>query len=186
MTDKQSNISRLAKAIEWAHKKHYGQLYGDHPYTYHLNHVASCSLDWAERIGLTSHERHIGLVASWLHDIVEDTDATVEEVRGHFGDETADVVDRVTNPDFLDGRKLVRREKHAIAYPRIAENPIAIFVKLCDRIANVTHSRESGSGLIKMYIKEHKSFRDILKPASPDSFEPMWEHLDKLLKYKGS
>lgn len=185
--DLDAQFKEYLDAIAWAQKYHIGQTYGDnHSYGYHLFQVAHQVNKWAYIVGFDDETLHNALVASWLHDILEDTDVTFEQITEHFGQAIADIVDRVTNPNFLDGKKLARKEKHAISYPRIAENHIAIFIKLCDRIANVTYSKLTKSNMVGMYRKEHQTFRNILKVSSPNAFDPMWDYLDNLLDYKGT
>ena len=71
-------------------------------------------------------------VVGWLHDTVEDTGLTLEEVADRFGPETAAAVDAVSRregeewPDYLD---------------RVAANPIARQVKISDLIDNSNLSR---------------------------------------------
>lgn len=75
------------------------------------------------------------LRAAVLHDVVEDTDCTLDEVRATFGDEVATLVDWVTKGDSRDA--YLERLRTA---PREA-----LLVKLADRASNVqrldTHPR---------------------------------------------
>src|SRR6478735_9726763 len=59
------------------------------PYIYHPIAVAHIC---AEEIGLGS----IGIVCALLHDTVEDTDLTLDDVRGLFGDKVAQIIDGLT------------------------------------------------------------------------------------------
>ena len=178
-------MSPHQRAIQLAFAAHQGQMYGSHPYTYHLEQVVTNVKKWQYCIELQEYGNSYDcLVAAWLHDVVEDTSVTIEEVTEEFGKDVGDIVDRVTNIEYFDGRKLRnRREKHAKSYPRIAESHSAIFVKLCDRIANVQacDNPQDNKNLCEMYRKEHESFEAFLKPHSPDSFAPMWSALDKAL-----
>jgi (p)ppGpp synthase/HD superfamily hydrolase len=79
-----------------------------------------------------------------LHDVVEDTACTLEEVRERFGDRVATLVDWVTKPPRHEGHS---REQVRVAYlDRLHSAPDhAILVKLADRLSNVqrldTHPR---------------------------------------------
>jgi (p)ppGpp synthase/HD superfamily hydrolase len=91
----------------------------------------------------------------------------------YFGEEIAEIVYCVT--DEL-GRN--RKERKAKTLPKIAQNPDAVIIKLADRIANIEHG-----GKIDMYAKEYFDFKFAL--YSKDRLaEPMWEHLESLLKPK--
>ncbi len=64
-------------------------------------------------------------------------------------------------------------------YEEIKNTKYATFVKLCDRIANVTYSKESKSSMFNKYKKEHEHFKEMLYTLE---YKPMWEHLDKLFE----
>jgi (p)ppGpp synthase/HD superfamily hydrolase len=76
------------------------------------------------------------LVAALLHDVVEDTACTLEEVRDRFGPAVAELVDWVTKTDPPPGGD---REAARLAYlRRLAGAPRkAVLVKLADRLSNV-------------------------------------------------
>lgn len=71
-------------------------------------------------------------LAAILHDVVEDSDITVEDIRREFGDKVATAVDALTH----------RKGVHYEAYlRRVAANPIARRVKLADLKHNSDISR---------------------------------------------
>lgn len=76
------------------------------------------------------------LVAALLHDVVEDTGCTQDEVRDRFGPDVAELVDWVTKTDPPPGGD---REAARLAYlRRLAGAPRkAVLVKLADRLSNV-------------------------------------------------
>jgi (p)ppGpp synthase/HD superfamily hydrolase len=74
-----------------------------------------------------------------------------------------------------------RKERHEKTYPKTAKNPKAVILKLADRIANVTFSVRSGEDKLRMYKKEHESFRAILFDGQNLD---MWERLDALMGEK--
>jgi hypothetical protein len=71
-----------------------------------------------------------------------------------------------------------RIEKKAKTYPKIRSNPIAIVLKVADRIANVEFSSTQTTGYIGMYKKEHSDFEYHLRISNQIS--EMWEHLKKI------
>ncbi len=73
------------------------------------------------------------LCAAVLHDTIEDTETTADELRGLFGDEVVSVVLEVTDDKLLD--KAVRKQLQIEHAPHIS--PRAKLVKLADKINNV-------------------------------------------------
>lgn len=152
-------------AREFATKKHALQRYGDEPYTAHLKAVRDV-IRWA---GIA--DEHPLAVAAWLHDTLEDTDATKDEIEQHFGAEVVALVWAVT------GVGKNRKERNANAYAKMREHPAAITLKLADRIANVEASARVPDKLA-MYQKEWPHFRDAL---AGHGTELLWKRLRSAL-----
>lgn len=159
---------KLQHAKVYATEAHKAQTYsGNQPYTKHLYAVESV----LRRFSITDEDM---LCAAWLHDIVEDTPTTVEEVRDLFGDRVAALVYAVTNEAGAN-----RAERHAKTYHKIQANDEALQLKLADRIANVEACIEDKDSRIKMYKKEWNEFQEKLR--KPGLYENMWRHLEFLL-----
>jgi (p)ppGpp synthase/HD superfamily hydrolase len=157
------------QASAFAQRAHLGQSYGDGDFhAIHLNRVVAV----LHRYGETDPRL---LAAAWLHDVIEDTPITLEDVRASFGVDVADLVNRLT--DEQGGNRRERQEKTHLKIRGRAE---AVRVKLADRIANVEYSVETNDGRhLGMYRKEHASFRDHLYQAG--EYEEMWQRLEELL-----
>lgn len=165
----------MTKAFVRAVAVHKEQIYGiDKPYTYHLKQVVNEVTGHKDLI--PANVTYAQMVqAAWLHDAVEDTPLTVEEVEEEFGPIIADLVERVTNKP---GKN--RKERHANTYPRLVESEGAVFLKMCDRLANLKACKQPGNkNLIGMYRKEHKAFKAIFGPVAPPS---MMQELETLIK----
>ncbi len=82
-------LSQLSRAIKYATEKHHGQFRksGD-PYISHPLYVASLLIEWGMDID--------SVIAGVLHDTVEDTDATLDEIKKLFNRNVAFLVDGVT------------------------------------------------------------------------------------------
>jgi guanosine-3',5'-bis(diphosphate) 3'-pyrophosphohydrolase len=167
---------KVQLAKRFAFNAHKGQTYGDEfPYIIHLQAVESVML----RFGIYNTEY---LCGAWLHDTLEDTQATYEELASFFGEAVAENVAAVTEPKGGN-----RKSRYEQTYPRIKARGIpAVIIKLADRIANV----ETSGKKVGMYRKEHAEFKhwvyikDI--PATQQGGElgtikAMQEHLDNLL-----
>jgi len=171
----------VTKARYFAIDIHSGQKYDEHPYIKHLEDVFKV----LERYKV---KHQAILVASFLHDILEDGAASYQDVKKIFGFEVAEIVYAVT--DEL-GRN--RKERHENTYPKIKESLFAICLKLADMIANVEYgqSQNARSNLLSMYIREYPNFRSYMFHADlednaglKECVYEMWEHLDDLLEYK--
>ena len=77
-------------AADFASKAHANQKYGDKPYTVHLEHVV-------EVLRRFDYVETTLICAAWLHDTLEDTKTTSEEIENIFGKEICELVQCVTN-----------------------------------------------------------------------------------------
>jgi (p)ppGpp synthase/HD superfamily hydrolase len=127
--------------------------YGDKPYTYHLEQVANC---------LTKHfparARCETLAAAWLHDTLEDTETSEQELQAAFGEEVAHLVSLLKDKPGAN-----RAARHAATYPLRAAHPDARAVKIADRIANTEESLRTRSSLLSMYRRELQRFCDYMR-----------------------
>lgn len=100
-------MTLIEKAKAFAEKVHTGQTYGgDKPYTYHLAAV----VQEAERFKLPEEV----VAAAWLHDTIEDTNTTREELINEFGEEVARLVWAVTD---YDGKNRKERAQKTLLKP---------------------------------------------------------------------
>lgn len=101
------------------------------PYVIHLSDVAMEILIASQ---LTEKfNTKLAVQAALLHDVVEDTNTTLEELQLIFGDEVTNAVSALTKND-----KLPKEEKMADSLARIKSLPHEVWaVKLADRITNL-------------------------------------------------
>jgi len=79
------------------------------------------------------------LAAAILHDVVEDTDATYEEIKVCFGIPIADIVAEVT-----DNKSLPKVERKRLQVSRMAQKSrSAQLIKMADKLDNITDMRRS-------------------------------------------
>ena len=127
----EDDISKLLSALKFASEKHKKQKRKDAEQSPYINHPIRV----AEILWNLGDVRDIDIIiASLLHDTVEDTDTRIEEIKNMFGDKVALYVSEVTDDKSLpkDERKKLQIE-HA---PHISYG--AKQVKLGDKIANIT------------------------------------------------
>ncbi len=121
----------LDDAVDFARLRHADQVRpAGEPYLEHLLEVVSVL---AEAIGTTDVDV---LRAGVLHDVVEDTDCSLDEVRDRFGDRVAVLVDWVTKPPAAPGQSSASVRTAYLARLRDAPADV-LLVKLADRLSNV-------------------------------------------------
>ena len=136
------------RAREFALKAHGSQMYGDRPYAYHLEMVANTVRE--------NGGTHNQIIAAWLHDTIEDTDATPETIEALFGTEVAHLVWAVTSVGET------RQEQMESTIAKLRETPEARLIKLADRYCNVSCCIAEGKlNLLKMYSKEHETLSTV-------------------------
>jgi GTP pyrophosphokinase len=103
------------------------------PYIYHPLEVAKIAVD---EIGLGP----VSVVCALLHDVVEDTDITLEDIKNIFGEKTAAVIDGLTkisgvvfdNPDTS-----IQAENFRKMLLTLSDDVRVILIKLADRLHNM-------------------------------------------------
>ena len=162
-------MSLIDRVKEYAKEKYAGLTYDDQDfYKRHIKHVVQI----IQRFNPTEAE----VAGAYLHDVIEDTDATYEELVLLFGEEVADIVSRVTDKP---GKN--RLERHLNTYYILRRNPSAVKVKLADRISNM--ERSIGNSYAKLYYKEYIAFKFALYDGNNLD---MWNELDGIYnKLKG-
>ena len=95
------------------------------------------------------------LSAVLLHDVVEDTDATVRDVEERFGPRVAELVDWVTKPPAGNAGRQAKRAAKAAYLRRLRDAPRdAITVKLADRASNVQRLDQVAPDFQRRYFAE--------------------------------
>ena len=156
--------------IAFASEKHKNQTYScDRPYTFHLRAVRDTVLRFLPYLPYGVPIETV-VLGAWGHDLIEDTGVTLEELDERYGCEVAQVIWNVTDEP---GKN--RKERHAATYGKIRSSPAAVFLKLCDRIANIEAGGKTG-----MYRKEHLEFKAAL--YKENEMDPLWDHLEQILK----
>ncbi|MFO7732198.1 MAG: HD domain-containing protein, partial [Candidatus Aminicenantes bacterium] len=128
----EKEIVALQKAYVFAGKAHKGQVrrsgeaYLSHPLEV-TNYLAGMRLD------------RTTLTAALLHDVLEDTDVTIADIRETFGKEVADLVEGVTKISRVQAYSPEARRAEAIRKIILAmtDDIRIIFIKLADRIHNL-------------------------------------------------
>lgn len=134
------------KAINFATQKHAGHLDDDglDYFSAHLWHVSRI-IDTA-----TGGDEEM-VAAALLHDTIEDTSTTYEELKEHFGKRIADLVHEVTH----EGKK----DEYGRYFPRLKTRD-GIVLKLADRMSNLLRMDSWPEKRKEQYLRKTKFWKD--------------------------
>jgi len=152
------------------------QKYGDElPYSFHLKAVFYQYEKFSHLLRTTlRYEREQIEQAIWGHDLMEDARVTYNDIKKRVGNDVADIIFSCTDSV---GRTREERKDEAF-WNRLTSNDYAVFVKLCDVIANVKYSLLTNSSMYEKYGKEFPNFK---KRAYREQYKEMFDYLEKLL-----
>jgi (p)ppGpp synthase/HD superfamily hydrolase len=154
----------VERAKEYATLKHTGQIrkLSKSPYIVHPEDVAL--------IASAADQDKDLIAAAWLHDVVEDTGTSLEQIRKEFGDRIAGLVDEVTKNAEEQGKRS-KKEYYHEKVRQISSD--ALTLKLFDRLANIMSvvddlEREPNSSEVIDFAKYYKKqtvfiFEDLAK-----------------------
>lgn len=158
----------INQARNFAQQAHGKQAYGAHPYVYHLDMVA----------GYLSAYGELAQVIAYLHDVVEDTEVSLQSIEATFGCFVAECVNLLS-----DEPAPTRQERKAKSYQKLAtvtgDAELALIVKVADRIANVkTCILEQEDELFAIYVSEQAVFK--ASAYRPGLCDELWQQLEAL------
>lgn len=160
---------KIKDAREFALKAHKNQLYGQKPYIYHLEQVVAILADYGEE----------AQIIGYLHDTVEDTDTSADEIETRFGKSVAEAVKILT-----DEPGQTREYRKKLTYTKMAKvrgfAEVALIVKAADRLANIRACLDwNRQDKLQMYQTEHKVFRAaVFRKNLCDS---IWKEIDSIM-----
>jgi len=156
------------KARAFAVAAHGDQTYGDYPYFVHLDEVAAIAAAYGETAE----------IIAFLHDVVEDTDTTVEGVKSVFGALIANCVAILSDEpgETRKIRKTATYKKMALVH---GEEELALLVKAADRLANMRACiRIKDQGFLDLYKSEHNTFH--AAAYRPGLCDDIWAEIEKI------
>ena len=125
------NNQLILKAAHFAAKKHRDQRRKDKAVSPYINHPISVAKIISEIGNVEDPEV---LAAALLHDTLEDTETTVEELIDNFGERVCSLVEEVTDDKTLP--KFERKQRQIDHAKELTDG--AALIKLGDKISNVT------------------------------------------------
>ena len=130
--DKQYDLSKIISAYEFAAKAHEGQTRSSgQPYIIHPLAVAYILLE----LGMDTDT----ICSALLHDVVEDTDATLDDLKKRFGQDVAMLVDGVTKLSKIPTNTKEEQQAENIRKILLAmsQDIRVMIIKLADRLHNM-------------------------------------------------
>lgn len=153
----------LERAYDFAAEKHkdHKRKYTGKPYITHLINVA-------RTVTLVTDNQET-IAAALLHDTVEDTATTHDEIREHFGDRVAELVFALTDVDHTFGNRATRK---ALDRARLADAPAAVqTIKLADLIDNTVDIMDHDPHKFgPVYLREKRLILEVLTKGDPKLF----------------
>ncbi len=127
------------KAWDFATIAHHGQTYGgpvEGQRIDYINHIGSVAMELMWALGQSDNvDGDLSIQCALLHDVIEDTESTYEQVKSEFGAAVADGVSALTKNESLS----TKLEQMKDSLDRIKQQPKAVWmVKLADRITNLS------------------------------------------------
>ena len=176
----QRNAELIGRIRQSAHDLHQGvnQIYGKNlPYGYHLDMVAGEATEFGHLVCVDERDVVPIMFGAYYHDSIEDARLTYNDVmkiaRSFMDAEQAlmatEIVYALTNEK---GRSREERANEKY-YAGIRATPYAPFLKLCDRVANITFSC-AGKDADNLHMKEvyKKEVPHFLSSINPHSQDP--------------
>lgn len=158
----------ISKSINLAYVKHNGQFrkYSGIPYIFHCYDVLSLY----KRFYPYDED---GLSVCALHDTLEDTDVTEQEIIDASNENVLYIVKELTNPS--KGSKLSRKERKQMDRDHLQNvSYCAKLIKLCDRICNLqdvyndAKTNDDAKQFSKIYVKESRLLLGCLNGIHPE------------------
>jgi (p)ppGpp synthase/HD superfamily hydrolase len=144
------------------------------PYSFHLGMVEAKAIKFQNLIPVDEPHFSNIFISVYGHDSIEDARLTYNDIKTTFNENVAEIIYLCTEDK---GRNRAER-KSENWYQQLNKNNDAVFVKLCDIIANVEFSLLTGSSMFEKYKSEYSQK---VKPfLYRNEFRQMFDHLDKL------
>lgn len=168
---RQSNVDIVQNAFAFAMIKHHGQTrkYTGEPYIVHPIAVA----DIVRSVNGTKEM----VAAALLHDVLEDTDAKIYEMREYFGNEITDLVIELTDVYVHphQGNRATRKNLERQRLATISHN--AMTIKVADLIDNSKTIVQHDPDFAKVFLVEKAATLQALAKANPNLLQAAAQQL---------
>jgi len=157
------------RAREFAIDAHKHQYYGEQPYSVHLDAVAKYVEPYGE----------VAIAIAYLHDVVEDTHVTLQQLEQSFGPFIAQCVGILT--DEPGASRAERKSKTYLKMSKVSgERSLALTVKVADRLANIEACfAKKNNEKLAMYLNEQPAFKSSIYRSN--LCDDLWQKLESLI-----
>lgn len=157
-------MNKIMMAARFAVMAHEGQKrkYNNLPYVTHPARVAG-------RVSILGDATEEMICAAYLHDVIEDTKYTYEDLKSEFGHSVASYVDQLTNVskrDYPNQNRAFRKQKdreHLMTASSSAKK-----IKMIDRIDNLNELHAAEAGFIRLYCDETEALMKAIGDVNSD------------------
>lgn len=138
------------KALEFAREKHKGQIRKNNTTVEYITHPINVA-NLVKKYANNAVNIDDLVSSAYLHDTLEDTNTTYEELICNFGNIISNLVKELTNNDVL--KKEMGKTKYlSMKMANMSED--ALIIKLCDRLDNVSSLYDTNKAFIDKYLRE--------------------------------
>ena len=151
------------------------------PYIAHITCVAMEVINACEKSQLEQNKTDLAISCALLHDVIEDTNITYDEIYVKFGDKIANGVEALTK----DKTKSTKQEQMKDSLERLLAQPYEIqMVKLADRITNLgIPPKHWDNEKMKKYQEEASLILSCLKNSNVYLAKRLEEKIEEYKKY---
>lgn len=166
------NDALISKALVYATEKHKGQKRKFDGQDYIVHPVAVSDM----LISFNFTDENV-LAAALLHDVVEDTDTTIQDINQEFGEEVAELVWWLT--DYKHEKEGNRETRKLITSWKMTHAPLfAVAIKLADIIDNGSSIKNVDAAFYAVFVKEKNMLLERIVQKYIDT--PHWRVLEDL------
>ena len=154
-----SQKNNVNDALNFSIKMHHGQKRKSGlPYVSHCIDVANKLIDWKMD--------HTTVISALLHDVVEDTSVTLDDIKNKFGEDVALLVDGVTKVENIAfySKQHKQAENFTKLFLSLAKDLRVIIIKFADRLNNMETIQYLSSKKTKRNSSRNK--RNFCSPCS--------------------
>lgn len=171
---KKIDIYQLASLFSMSAHSSIGQMrkYTEEPYYYHTFRVANTVYEHGGSEDM--------VVAAYLHDVVEDTSISINDISGVFGNDVAELVLGLTNKSSKEDGGRIERKRIDREYLKEQSNEVKT-IKLADILDNLSTFEvmyEHDKQFANKYLIEKELMLEVLKGGNED----LWNKLDNRIK----
>lgn len=182
ITKVQIDIEKFFELVIQVHEETNHKYDGYIPYSFHLQMAYTIALRYIHLV--PEKYRLLALAAVIAHDSIEDARVTYNDLMkmataAGAHKEDAEIICEMVRAVTNDNRGRNRDERMPdYIYEEIKSTYYAVFVKLCDRLANVNYGLITGGTMPTKYKKENPHFKG--KLYTTGQYEDMWTELETL------